>query len=417
VAVTWKPRLIEPDELRSTIDLTAIAFGVGPRAPDDYRRPIERVVEPDRTFVVDDAGVLAGTASTFSFGLALPGGGTMPVAGITAVGVLPSHRRQGIFGALMAAVVDQAVERGEPVAGLTASEGGIYRRFGFGVAARFQSLQVDAWRAGAVTPATAFENGPGAVRVVTEDEAAVALPAVWERHWRRIPGEMSRNARWWDMLALDPESERDGASPRFVVVHDGADGSPDGAAVYRIKQGWGDDGTRHELRVETVAGADDTVVGRLVRFLLDIDLVGILRWDRAPVDVPLRWQLADPRAIVTSGERDHLWLRPLDVGRCLTSRTYAAAGCLVIEVVDPVRPEVGGRFQLEAGADGAGCRRTDASAEVVVHVADLGALLLSGVTWATLHQAGLLDEVVPGAVDRADTLFRARRAPFCGTDF
>lgn len=411
--MTWKPRLIDPDELHATIDVTAVAFGVGPRAPDDYRTQAERVVEPDRTFVVDDGGLLAGTASAFSFGLAVPGG-AVPVAGITEVGVLPSHRRRGIFGSLMSAVVDQAVERGEPLAGLTASEGGIYRRFGFGVAARFQSLRVDTWRADAVAPAAAVDDRPDAVRLVGEDEAARVLPAVWERHWRRSPGEVSRNAGWWQMLALDPEVEREGASPRFVVVHDGADGTPDGCTIYRIKQGWGDDGTRHELRVELVAGADDAVLARLVRFLLDIDLIGTLRWDRAPVDLPLRWQLADPRALVTSGERDHLWLRPLDVARCLTARTYAADGDLVVDVA---RPDVGGRFRLDAGPGGAECRRTDASADLVVHVADLGALLLSGVTWATLRRAGLVDEMASGAVDRADALFRPQRAPFCGTDF
>lgn len=419
VGVTWKPRLIDPDELRTVLDLTAVAFGAGPRAPDDYRAQAELVVEPDRTFVVDDGGVLAGTASTFSFGLALPGSATVPAAAITEVGVLPSHRRRGIFGSLMAAVVDQAVEWGEPVAGLTASEGGIYRRFGFGVATRFQSLRLDTWRAGTVAGAAiGSRDVTGGVRLIDEDEAARALPAVWEHHWRRIPGELSRNARWWQALALDPESEREGASRRFVVVHESPGGGPpDGCAIYRIRQGWADDGTRHELRVDTVAGADDGVMASLVRFLIDLDLVGTLRWDRAPLDLPLRWQLADPRALVTSGERDHLWLRPLDVARCLAARSYATAGTLVVEVVDPVRPEVGGRFLLDAGPEGAECRRTDATADVVVHVADLGALLLSGVAWATLQRAGLVDEGRSGAVDRADALFRPRRAPFCGTDF
>jgi predicted acetyltransferase len=44
--------------------------------------------------------------------------------------VAPTHRRRGLLTALIEAVHDQAVERGEPLAGLTASEGGIYRRFG-----------------------------------------------------------------------------------------------------------------------------------------------------------------------------------------------------------------------------------------------------------------------------------------------
>ena len=48
---------------------------------------------------------------------------------------------------MIEAVVDQAVERGEPIAGPHApSEATIYRRFGFGVATRFQTLSIDSRR-------------------------------------------------------------------------------------------------------------------------------------------------------------------------------------------------------------------------------------------------------------------------------
>src|SRR5690606_11938830 len=123
-------------------------------------------------------------------------------------------------------------------------------------------------------------------------------------------------------------------------------GDPDGFATYRIRKNWGDGDPRHELRVESVAADDDAVVGRLVRFLVDVDLVGTVLWPAAPCDLPLRWQLVDPRALVTRSEHDHLWLRILDVARCLAARRYAADGSLVLDVVDTARPEVGGRFLL-----------------------------------------------------------------------
>ncbi len=53
----------------------------------------------------------------------------------------------------------------------------------------------------------------------------------------------------------------------------------------------------------------------------------------------------------------------------------------------------------------------------MVGLADLGALLLGGVSWATLCRAGLVDERSPDAVARADAMFRPDRAPFCSTDF
>src|SRR5690606_28350855 len=121
-AVPWTPRLIRPDELPAVIDLIAVGFGAGPVAPPDLRAASEAVAEVDRTFVVEDEGRLVGTAAAYSFNLAVPGG-TVPMAAVTQVAVSPTHRRRGLLTALLEAVHDQAVERGEPLAGLTASEG------------------------------------------------------------------------------------------------------------------------------------------------------------------------------------------------------------------------------------------------------------------------------------------------------
>jgi predicted acetyltransferase len=113
-----------------------------------------------------------------------------------------------------------------------------------------------------------------------------------------------------------------------------------------------------------------------------------------------------------------MWLRPLDVAACLTARTYTGAPAgAVIEVVDQARPELGGRFRLDAGPDGAACARTTADPDVVLRTPELGALLLGGVSWATLWRAGLIDQRTSGAIDRLDTLFRPERAPYCATAF
>ncbi len=251
------------------------------------------------------------------------------------------------------------------------------------------------------------------------------MPALWARCWPLSPGELSRSAAYWTAVDLDPEEGRDGASARFVVVHTDDAGEPDGAASYRL-QWTGHSGGENLLAIEDVVAASDAVALALVDYLLHVDLVTRVEWHAAPVDHPLRWRAADPRAVTVTGEKDHLWLRPLDVARCLAARTYAAADGLVVEVVDDDRPEVGGRFRLDAepaaegaegGAGGAECARTTAAPDLTLAVADLGALLLGGVAWATLRRAGLIDEHTPGAVRRADALFRPERPPYCGTDF
>jgi predicted acetyltransferase len=416
--MTWTPRPIEPDELPAVIDLLAVGFGIGPTSPPDHRAEVTAVHEPDRIFVVEDEGRIVATAAAHSFQVALPGGGAVPMAGVTEVVVSPTHRRRGLLSALLDVVHGQAVERDEPLAGLTASEGGIYRRFGYGVAARFQSVRVDAHRAAeaeALGDADADGVAAGRFRFVTEDEAEPILPAVWDRHWRRTPGEVDRTPGFWVQDRLDPEHDREGASKRYIVVHEDDAGRADGYVTYRIAQDWGHGGTNHEARVLEVAAASDPVESALIRFLLDIDLVGTLTW-QAPVDAPLRWRLADPRALTVTAERDHLWFRPLDVPACLTARGYAGEGELVVEVVDE-RGSAGGTYVLATGRGGADCGPTDRTPDLAVTVADLGSVLAGGTTWATLRRAGRVVAADPVAVDRADALFRPERAAFCATDF
>ena len=407
----WKPRLIESDELDVMVDLSATVFGVGPVASASYRQVVAGVAEVDRTFVVDDGPTVAGTGGLFTFDLTLPGGAAVPIGAVTEVGVLPTHRRRGVLTAVMGALLDQCVERGEPLAGLTASEASIYRRYGFGVATRSHTVLIATPRAAELVDT--FDIGR--FRLVTEDEAAELLPEVWETRWRRTPGEMSRKPSWWEMLALDPDDDRDGGSARYVVVHEDADGTPDGFVAYRLKEGAA--GGYFELQVLDFAAASDRLEAVLLRYLIEVDLVRRVRWRGAPVDLSLRWRLADPRAVEVAGEQDHLWLRVLDVARCLSARSYAAEGGGVIEVVDGRRPEVGGRFGLDAGRDGAACARVTVEPDVVLDVAELGSLLLGGVTWSTLRRAGMVDERTPGTVDRLDALFRPDRAPHCTTNF
>jgi predicted acetyltransferase len=163
--------------------------------------------------------------------------------------------------------------------------------------------------------------------------------------------------------------------------------------------------------------ANDGAEAALLRFLLGVDLVATVAWAAAPVDLPLRWRLANPRAVRVTAEHDHLWLHPFDVAACLSARRYAVDGGCVIEVVDGPVGRTGGPLRLEGGIDGAECAATDAEPDLVVGLADLGALLLGGVSWATLRRAGLVEERTPGAIGRADAMFRPDRPPYCSTDF
>ena len=95
----------------------------------------------ERLVAAWEDGRTVGGSGAFPFGLSVPGG-ELPCAGITVVGVTPTHRRRGILRRMMRMHLDLAHERGEPIAALWASEGAIYGRFGFGVASLYGDVSL-----------------------------------------------------------------------------------------------------------------------------------------------------------------------------------------------------------------------------------------------------------------------------------
>src|SRR5688572_8291869 len=84
---------------------------------------------------------MVGVSRAISFDITVPGG-SVRAGGIADVGVLPTHRRRRVLTGMMTELLADVAERDEPVALLTASEGGIYGRFGFGVAVLGAELEL-----------------------------------------------------------------------------------------------------------------------------------------------------------------------------------------------------------------------------------------------------------------------------------
>ncbi len=123
---------------------------------------------------------------------------------------------------------------------------------------------------------------------------------------------------------------------------------------------------------------------------------------------PLLLLVAEPRRLRFT-LRDGLWVRLVDVGAALSARTYAGPGAVVIEVANRFCPWNTGRWRVGEGD----VKRTDAEPELRCDVTGLGSAYLGGVTWAQLGRAGRVEELRPGALVRADMLFRTERAPWC----
>jgi predicted acetyltransferase len=399
-------RSIAPEELQAFMRTLLHAFH-DPEL-DEHLKAEALIYEPDRYFVALDGERFVGTAGACTTLLTLPGGRAVTAPGVTAVGVLPSHRRRGINTRLMATLLDQAAGRGEPLAYLWASESSIYGRFGYGMAAWCTELAMP-------TERSEFVGGvrlDGAVRALPREEALPLMRPVYERVAARRPGLIAIDDRWWSWLNLAMKKDED--EPNFYAVHEDEAGTPDGYAVYKVKQqDWEYGVANHELRVQFLFAETPAASAALWRFLLDIDLVSVVKaWDRA-VDEELLWLVREPRRLRFTVS-DGLWVRLVDVAASLAARGYAGDGRVVFEVEDAFRPATSGRYALEvAGGEGSG-ERTDAEPDVACDVAALGAAYLGGPSFRQLARAGQVRELVPGALARADAMFASDPAPWFG---
>ena len=398
-------RPVTEDEFETWARMVADTYGSD--LSDEQVAHERAATELPRTIAAFDGPAPVGGPASHARVLTVPGA-LLPVAGVTWVGVTPTHRRRGILTSLMRTqLTDLHTSGAEPIAALRPSEAAIYGRYGYGPATQEARLRCDK-RAVRFRPGTDF--GDGTIRLLAHDQARPQIEKLYDRVRIGAIGWPGRNATSWDARLTDRPEERGGAGALRFALHHDADGRTTGYALYRIKQdASGGDG--NALRVVELATASRQAYAALWVFLAGIDLVSWIEYEGA-VDEPLAHLLTDPRA-ARSTPVDRLWVRLIDVDRALAARRYAGTLDLVLDVEDAFCPWNTGRYRLEADQDAAACVRTRAPADLRLTAAELGAAFLGGTTLASLAGAGLVEELRAGALSRATAAFRADREPFC----
>jgi predicted acetyltransferase len=392
--------LADEEEIARAVAAFSTAM-VGFRLPTDAAADRH---EPGRTLAVLDAGEIVGTAASYTSWLAVPGGARVPHAAVTHVGVLPTHTRRGIVSAILRGQLADIADRGEVVATLRASEAVIYERFGYGIANRTATLELDRRRARLRDTV----GGDGPVRLVDPAAAHLVRRTIYaDAAW---PGAIDRTPYWWNLQAIFAAHA---PGPAHLVVH-GAPGAEDGYALYHPVDGaaWWESRHRTVVVDDLVAHSDAAYVG-LIRHLATLDPLDTIRFAARPVDDPLAELLVDARAVRVTDVRDETWLRLVDVEAALAARAYGPAGPLVIAVEDALLPGNTGNYRVEPG----GVVRTDRAPDLSVDVAALASAYLGGTRWSALALAGRVVEHRPSAVQAADALFATAVAPFSGTGF
>lgn len=379
--------------------------------PDPAETEIERLVfEPDRDHVVVRDGRIVANLGAYTRELTVPGA-VLPAAHVTLAAVRPEHRRRGLLTRM---IKHQFQVAPEPVAVLWASEGRIYQRFGYGMAASNATMEIESRAVSvAVGPAAAGSaagSAAGELRDADPAEVRADLQRVYDQVRRDRPGWSSRDERGWDLVFADSPVRRRNASARRLTVHHGPDGI-DGYAVWRARQEWANGGPDGEVLIQEVVTADPVAYAALWRHLITLDLTNHAWAQFVAPDEPLRYLVDEPRRL-RMRVRDGLWLRLLDVAAALAGRRYPTAVDVTIEVTDPVLPHNSGRYRLRAEAGGpAECRRTTGPADLACDVATLATVYLGGCPLTRLADAGRVRELTPGALAAASPAFGWHRLP------
>lgn len=393
-------RRLRPDDLPDFARCLELSLGFQ-QSPERTARFAE-LVAFEGSFVAVDGPQLVGSVGAFELGISPPGAEDLPMAGTTAVGVLPSHRRRGILTQLMKAHLQWARDRDMALAGLWASEPGIYPRFGFGLAAKRGVWSVDRkWASfdAAVEPHTLRFSRP-------PDETVKAL---YTTHRRRWAGTLTRSDTWWQHRRW-PEAQV--TAPGFggaeLVIAE-RDGQPRGYLQYRRKSCWEQSRPQDLVHVEELIG-DPSARRALWRLLFEMDLVGRIESFDLPVDEGLHWLTGQTRGVGLYAD-DALWLAVLDVPRFVSARRYLGQGHASFGFFDA--PEA---WSLEVADGKAEVRPQIGEPELRLHRTDLPALVWGEASATLLFEAGRLHGAEE-SLHRADGLFRTERRPWCPERF
>ena len=401
-AVDLEMRSINDDEV--TAYLVAVDLGFGEDTHPDDEAVFRSMMPLDRTVAVFDGTELVGTLGDWALTVGVPGGGSLPMAGTTVVGVRSTHRRRGILRAMVERHLAMVVDRGEPLAGLWASESAIYGRFGFGLANEAHEITID-------TRLTSVPPGPEDVTVElahSRDVPAQVAP-FWTSLTARRAGWIDRGEPRWKAIAADPEHRRQGASAmRHVIARRG--GEVVGHVAYRQKTKWEHDLPGGSIVISTLAALDADANRALWHYVTNIDLFPHVSLWNAPLDDTVAMEASNLRQV---GRRvlDALYVRVLDVVTCLEGRRYQTDGEIAIEVRDDLG-HAAGAFRLTV-SDGVGRVSTiDGGAAVVLDVRELGALYLGRDCSAALGRLGRIGGDAD-AVAQLGRIFRTATAPYC----
>jgi len=301
------------------------------------------------------------------------GGRSVPMVGVSAVGVAPEHRATGVASALMRSIVCEIAEEGGTLSGLYPATQPVYQRAGYERAGARVSYRI-------LTASIDIRDRGLDVRPIAEDDHE-SIHDLYRTRARRTSGNIDR-AEWNWRRVFEPRGQK-----AFGYVVGGDDGDQGYITFTQQKD---DSQVYYDLHMTDFVAITPAAGRRLWTFLADHRSVGLRAiWHGSPSD-PIRFLPAE-QTVEVIDQFD--WMtRVIDVRRALEARGYppGVTGEVHFEVVDEVLAANEGRFVLTVEG-GCGAVRLGGDGRVRAHVRGLAAMYTGFNSPSELLVSGLVD--------------------------
>ena len=282
--------------LRAVCDMDETAFGET-TTDEDLDSPVFGVVDDDRTFLAWDGKEIVGMSANFTLDTSTPGG-SLPTAGVTFIGVRPTHRRRGVMTQMLENLHADGMKREEPIATLWAADAAIYSRFGYGVATQRLDAEIPHHHARLLN---APEDPSIRLRMVDPESDFEYTEPIYRANSKLRAGMPALNDKWHARHTYDPERFREGASKTHTVMAEDDNGVR-GYLRYALKAKWGNGYAEGTLVIYRLMSVDAAAHAELWRYCFATDLMTSTSWWNVPVDDPIQTWLEHPREAKRAGQ-------------------------------------------------------------------------------------------------------------------
>lgn len=415
-------RTITKDEVSDYI--TTMFMAAGRAVDQDLITEQSETMDLGNSFAAFDGKEIVGTVGTRELEMTLPGGRTVPIAGIGQGGVLPSHTGKGIMRDLMIQSFKLVQDRGLPLAGWTTSAWPLYERYGGGVATFSASYAVHGLAQDAFKT-EAKARTADKTRFAQIESAYSILPELHKKS-ATYPGAVSRDHRYWKRLLdrlvdgkpVDVLESDTQLPPPFFCTNTNDKDEVDGACLYRIHQRWQGGVHQSQMEIAALIYTNHEAARSLWGFLFNSGMIRSISMPHGQVDEPLRWMLKDGRNLENKGTQDHIWLRVIDPIKILSNRELPnLRESFRIAIHDPSRITDGIKLEIEPEGQYARVRQTKMAVDIEMGIGTLSSLVLGGCSVHGLAQAGRFSGYSRESLQTAQNIFSTSITPFCDNSF